>query len=200
MKSESSSPAHKHATWVPRTSMPREAFYTSRVMGQWWDNLTTADLGAGFSQSGGSPQRITAPLSSWSTPSTQCPRAGEGATGHTGTAAGRGLAEWRTTSADLTLRLRTSPAWADAMPGLVTNMSASLLFIFSIQTPCLWETEEPLSVRNAQTAPPPSPTAKAAQKVHSLHSAAEGLHDTQRRQRCFECSGEILQVLDHAPS
>lgn len=48
------------------------------------------------------PHCTTAPLSLWSTPLTQCPRAGEGATGCIGTGTGRALAEWRTTSENLT--------------------------------------------------------------------------------------------------
>lgn len=67
------------------------------------------------------------------------------------------------------------------MPGLVTGLSASLLLIFSSkQTPCLWETEEPLSFRDAQTAPLSSPTAKVAQKVRNLHSTGEGLRNTEK--------------------
>lgn len=66
----SRSPAAQHTTWVQCTSTPREVFYISWVMGQWWDNLTIADLAAGFSQSSGSPHCVTAPLSPWSTPLT----------------------------------------------------------------------------------------------------------------------------------
>lgn len=41
---------------------------------------------------------------------------------------------------------------------------------------------------------------QVAQKVLELQSTDEGLSHPQRRQRCCECSGEILQVSGHVPS